>query len=529
VVDGQGGTERAGGRRRIVIAGDGLAAWMAAAALAETVGGNDWSITVVGNGEGDEHGPAFGDADATLPMPDGCHPALDVDQDRFVIKADGTFSFGLALSGWSASATTYFHPFSTLGAPLGSASFHQIVMRLRREGQAVRLGNYSLAALAAQAGRFERPYQEPVSVLSTCGHGVHLDGRKLARMLRGDATAAGVEAVTEDLDSAERDARGAISALVTKAGRRIGGDLFLDCTGTRAWLVSRLEGCRWEDWSRWLPCNRVMSAAFRSLVLPPPHSHHEAHRSGWIRHLPLHGKTQLSGFYRGDLTDDDQMRAMLEDCAEGEELLDVQAAPASFGRRGEPWHRNCVALGTAAALLDPVGLSNLEILRSGIDRLLRLLPGSPAGTVEAAEYNRRTTAELDNARDFAMLHYRLNGRRGDPMWDECRAMAVPASLGYKMKLFEARGKVAMYDQEPFEEASWTNLFDEHGVRPRHYNPVADGFESGELQAHLEKMRAYMLGALRTMPLHADYLLSLHGKMGPEPSTVHSVTIEKTGH
>jgi tryptophan 7-halogenase len=110
--------------------------------------------------------------------------------------------------------------------------------------------------------------------------------------------------------------------------------------------------------------------------------------------------------------------------------------------------------------------------------------------------------------DFAIAHYKLNGRRGEPFWDACREMAVPGTLDYKLRLYASRGRLALYDGEPLEEGSWINLLDEHGVRPRHGSAVADNLGVAEIESHLHQVRAVMIGAVRQMPLHAEYLSSI---------------------
>jgi tryptophan halogenase len=140
------------------------------------------------------------------------------------------------------------------------------------------------------------------------------------------------------------------------------------------------------------------------------------------------------------------------------------------------------------------------------------LPGERCAKTEASEYNRLTALQQDHARDFAALHYKLNGRQGEPLWDSCRAMRVPDTLEYKIRSYESRGRVALYDEEPLEETSWLNLFDEHGVRPRHYSPIADGFDRAELQAHVERVRAIMLDELAKMPTHGEYLSRLQASV-----------------
>lgn len=491
-------------QRRIVLVGNGLAAWMAADALARAVRREDWSLRVVADGPADEPEP-FEIADTTLPLADGIHFALETDEDRLVAGTGGSFTVGIALAGWSAPGAAWFHPFGSAGANLGPVAFHHVLMRLRSEGASLRLANFSLAALAAQAGRFSRPADDPQSVLSTLAYGLHLDCRRLAAVHRASALSAGVALEEADIARVERRSDGSITALVDADERRIEGDLFLDCTGSAARLAGN-EGAGWEDWSAWLPCDRAMSTTKEDAHAPPPYSLATANESGWLRHLPLQGRSILTAIWSSEHASEDETRALLAKAAGNEAAQPPRRL--RFGRRTNPWHGNTLALGSAAALIDPVATSNLQLLRTGLDRLLRLLPGSSEFTVEAAEYNRQAALHLDNARDFAVLHYRLNGRTNEPFWDACRRRELPASLEYRMRLYESRGRVALYDEEPLEAESWIAVFDECGVRPRRYHPIADGFPRAHLEAHVERVRAIMIEALARMPSHGDYLSRL---------------------
>jgi len=209
---------------------------------------------------------------------------------------------------------------------------------------------------------------------------------------------------------------------------------------------------------------------------------------------------------------------LLEQLADGNPLRNLNSQPVRFGRRQASWLGNCIALGSSAALIDPLAVTNLQQSRAGLNQLLQLLPGELPATCEAAEYNRRTAAQLDNARDFAILHYRLNNRPGEPFWDDCRSGALPDSLDYRVRLYRARGRVALYDEEPLDESSWISLLDEHGVAPRQYGAIADGLKTSVLEAHVRNVRRVMLDTVRNMPPHADYLYALHGKQpGRVPS------------
>ena len=63
---------------------------------------------------------------------------------------------------------------------------------------------------------------------------------------RVEGKIANVEVASED---------GYIDALVLESGRRVEGDLFIDCTGFRALLSEGALNTGFDDWSHWLPAN----------------------------------------------------------------------------------------------------------------------------------------------------------------------------------------------------------------------------------------------------------------------------------
>lgn len=490
---------------RIVIAGDGVAAWLAAAALASALGvkhgAEHGAVQVVSGGDADANPEAFGLADTTLPWLGERPVRLPDPGDTQIARAGGAFSFGIALSGWNAPGATWFHPFGSIGAPLGPVAFHHLAQKLRADGEAVRLANFSMAALAAQAGRFRRPGPDPGSVLSTCAAAYHLGLAELTALYRAQAARAGATAAGGALAAVERDEQGAIGHLATTAGERLEADLYIDATGPAARLAGAAKD-DWIDWSALLPADRVLSVRISDTQPPLPYSHAEATATGWRRYVPLQGGGVLDQVCVSAVADEDELAQSLG------APTDVRRASFSSGRRARAWRHNCVALGAAAARIDPVAVSNLQLLRSGVDRLLALLPAGADAAAERAEYNRRFVAECDNARDYAVAHYALNGRRGEPFWEDRRAAGMPDSLAYRIELYAATGRIALYDDEPLEESAWRCLFDEHGVRPRRIHPMAAGVAAVDARRHAERIRAVMIETLRGMPAHAETLAAL---------------------
>jgi tryptophan 7-halogenase len=472
---------------RLVIAGGGVAGWMTAAALARALRGAISSIIVVEAGDADISLGYPSLAEATLPSTPGFHRRLGLNENALLRAANGCFTTGRALSGWSGKPAPGFHPYGDVGASIGPVAFGQLVARRRREGLPVNMANYAIAALCAQTGRFARPPQDPRSVLSTMAYGLHLETSTYAAALKADALAHGVTRMHGAILGARVDESGCIAALITGSGIAVEGDFFIDCSGAPAKLIAEMLKVGFECWSAALPCNRIASSFQPSDGIAPPYTHVEAQNAGWQSSIALQsGTVQTRVFVASDSPDQ-------------------PGASFKSGRRAAPWTANCVAIGGAAAVLDPVACTSLHLVHSAIERLIRFFPHARQAPVEAREYNRHTLEELDCTRDFAALHYRRNGRHDSSFWEAARSVAPSDRLAHKIALFESCGRTALHDGEVFEDADWISLFDILGVEPQRHDAAADAIPVAMIDAHLARLREVMLKAVATVPGHGDYI------------------------
>ncbi|WP_066796852.1 tryptophan halogenase family protein [Sphingomonas soli] len=470
--------------RRIVILGGGVAGWMSALALGRALAGCAIAIDLVET-EGPDHsiGP-FGPGESTLPA---FHKFLGdegVDEDALLRASRGTFALGAAFSGWADRQSAWFLPFGDIGVGMGTVAFSPLVARLRAAGHPVRPTDFSLAAVAAAAGRFARPSLDRRSVLSSYGYGLHLDKAGFAGMCRTQAS--GVTHHAAPFARAIRVANGHVSALELVGGEQVPGDLFLDCSGPAALLC---EAHGFESWSAWLACDRVVERATQQEGIPPPYTHAAAHPAGWLRSVPLAGGPS---------------EAMVFASAHHS---DTAAIEIHQGRRTRAWHGNVIAIGAAAALVEPLYGHNLHLVHSAIQRLVTLFPTRADGP-EAAEYNRITAEEADRVRDFVIAHYKTNARTGEPFWDAARAMSVPDTLQYKLDLYASRGRMPMYDEELFDRAEWIAMLDGQGLHPRRYDALADTIPEPAIIQHVTRLREMIVDAAKAMPNHGATLAQI---------------------
>jgi tryptophan halogenase len=492
--------------RHIVIVGGGTAGWMCAAAAARMLDDGQRRITLV---ESDAIG-IVGVGEATIPPILAFNAMLGIDEGDFVAATHATFKLGIAFHGWGRPSDRYVHPFGALGHDFDGVAFHQLWLRHRAADGVGPIEDYSISAAAAHRARFDRPRGDPRSPLSGLSYAYHFDAAAYAGFLRAFAEQRGVERVEGRIGSVEQDVDGDVAAVLLDDGRRVTGDLFIDCSGFRSLLIGETMDVPYRDWSHWLPCDRAIAVPCERRDPLAPLTRATARPAGWQWRIPLQHRTGNGHVYSSAFMDDEAAEALL--------LANLDAPPSdtprrlSFvtGRRERMWQGNVVALGLSAGFVEPLESTSIHLIQSGISKLIALFPDNPIAAVERDEYNRLMTAQFDAVRDFVILHYKANQRHGEPFWDRVRDMAIPDSLAGKIALFAEKGRLFRYDDDLFAVPSWVAVLLGQHIVPRAIDPVTASLDDGRIVAAMIAMRRGIAGLAEIMPDHAGFVANLVG-------------------
>jgi tryptophan 7-halogenase len=463
---------------RVVIVGGGLSGWLTAHAFSRLTSANITSVCVLND-------VASVACDAA-PVQIARAPTLrllgkaGINEADLLAYAGASFHLGYAYTGWQGDEATHFLATGVVKAPIGPVSFHHLALRMIASETPLRLSDYSLEAMCAQTQRFAPASSDPRSILSTLNHGLHIETDGFVAWVKQKAMALGTQEIETRVLTVKRNEQEDMTAIACADGLTIEGDFFIDCSGHSRLLSQRqiinpapqIPNTRY-DWT-----SRARSGPDLPLFV-----HAQASNGGWTHSLcTQHHEHQLRVSIGGD-----------------RQLSD-------FGRLEQIWSGNCVAIGETAATFPPSTGLELQVIVAGIDLLMTLLPSPTSTGVEAHEYNRIFSADLDQALTWNALPFALNKRERQPLWDAMRTASRSPSVETLVDTWTRLGRLnAGEGGDLFDDMDWIAMLWAFGVMPSRYDQVADGIDVQAIAAHFAKIRDVMHAAIGKLPAHSDYI------------------------
>jgi tryptophan 7-halogenase len=312
----------------------------------------------------------------------------------------------------------------------------------------------------------------------------------------------GAERTEGRIVDAELDGeRGDIRAIVLENGQRITGDLFVDCSGFASLLIGKTLNEPFQDWSKWLPCDRAVAMPCKTETAVTPYTSAIAMDAGWRWRIPLQHRTGNGYVHASAFMDEQTAIDALVGAVEGERIVDPRVLRFRAGRRERSWVKNCVAIGLSSGFLEPLESTSIYLIQAAITALIELFPEKEIAPSDRDEFNRLIDLEYDRIRDFLILHYHATERADTPFWDYVRTMEIPDTLSEKMELFRRRGRVVKYREGVFLEASWIAVYLGQRITPDGHDMRADPPSLDALESGVHKLRDEVLQVAESMPDH----------------------------
>ncbi|WP_308815210.1 tryptophan 7-halogenase [Sphingomonas sp. GV3] len=499
--------------KTITIVGGGTAGWMTAALLSRLFLGA-YQIRLI---ESEEIG-TIGVGEATIPAIRSYNGLAGIDEFEMVRATQATFKLGIEFRNWRAPGHSYIHGFGKIGQDLYWLHCHQFWLKEQAAGRAKHLDYYALNTLAARMNRFAMPDpSNPYSPVADLDYAYHFDASLFARFLRARAEQAGVLRIEGRIVAANRRGQdGFLDHVVLADGRTVDGDLFVDCSGMRGLLIGGAMGVGYEDWDRWLLCDRALAVPSARGTGPlTPYTRSTAHDAGWQWRIPLQHRTGNGHVYASRFVSDEAAAQTLLAHLDTPALADPRPVRFRPGKRLRAWEKNVVALGLAGGFLEPLESTSIHLIQTGILRLVALFPGQGFNAADIAEYNRQTDFEYRDVRDFIIAHYKVTDREDSEFWRYLKHMDVPDSLAERLDLFRASARFFMHGKaELFREESWVQVLLGQGLQAA-YDPMVDMIPDEQARAFLQDVEEVIADVAQGLPTHEAFIA--RHCLAPSPS------------
>jgi tryptophan halogenase len=487
--------------RDILIVGGGTAGWMAAATFARILLPGQLRVQLI---ESEEIG-TVGVGEATVPLMQIFNGLLGLDEREFVCATQGTFKLGIEFVDWGEIGNRHFHGFSDFGEFIEGIAPHHYWLKLRELGDSTSIFAHSFATVLAKKNRFA-PSTMRGGEPEHYKYAYQFDATRYARFLRQYAERLGVQRIEgKVVDVSQRSEDGFVEAVTTADGQRLEADLFIDCTGFTGFLIEKTLNSGYEDWSKWLPCDRAVVAPSENVGELTPYTRATALEAGWQWRIPLQHRTGNGYVYSSRFIDDQRAEQALLAGLEGKALADPRILKFTTGQRRRPWSKNVVALGLASGFLEPLESTSIMQIQTGLARLVQMFPYKDFDPAISDEYNRMAVRESEQIRDFIVAHYCVTRRTDSDLWRYVANMELPDSLRRKLDMFFARGVAPIEGDEAFHEPSWVAVLFGQGCYPRHYDPLVERVPLDRLKAGMATRCRDIDRLSDRLPLHSEFI------------------------
>ncbi len=480
---------------KVVVAGGGTAGWMAAASLAKLLGRTIEVVLV----ESDDI-PTVGVGEATIPTLIQLHELLGINEQEFVSKVNGTFKLGISFENWRDVNEDYIHSFGFTGKDCWAAGFQHFWLKGQKLGLAKEFGQYCGELVAAQQNKFA------ITPKQGLNYAYHIDAGLYAQFLRELAEEHGAKRVEGKIvDVNLNPDTGFIESVGLESAQIVDGDFFIDCSGFRGLLIEQALHTGYEDWSHWLPMDSAVAVQTESLTEPIPYTRSIARDSGWQWRIPLQSRVGNGLVFCSRYLSDEDGKKLLMDNIEGAPINEPRVLKFQTGTRRKHWNKNCVAMGLSSGFIEPLESTSIHLIQRSITRLMQMFPYDGIRGPDVHEFNSQMASEIENIRDFIILHYNVTNRSDTPFWRFCKSMDIPESLKHRIELFKQTGRVFKVPTELFGENSWTQVMLGQGLMPEQYHPIVNMMDEQELTSFLAGIDQYVTHLVAQLPSHQDFI------------------------
>ena len=377
------------------------------------------SVGIIGVGEGStEHWRQFQDYCGIDPL-------------DMIINTDATYKLGIRFEGWTKHTQDYFHSINSSGA-LHKGTF------IPSYADAV-LENDLLTDRFSSLG-IKRDEVDNIKDHAYYANQFHFDTFKTNEYFISIAKKRGIVFIDDEVTNVNRDSEsGFIASISLKNNKDIKGDFFIDASGFKRVLMSKLPNQDFISYRDYLSCDSAI--AFPTESDPSgklrPYTRAIAMKNGWRWEIPTQKRRGNGYVFSSKYATESEIVDELSETF-SREIIPARSFRFEPGYYKKTWQFNCVAIGLSAAFVEPLEATSISTAIQQVIILSSHLSTFNENTrFGIDEYHRQVDSLMENILAMISMHY-ITDRDDTAMWREQKNMKKPELVQKLLGLWQER-------------------------------------------------------------------------------------------
>jgi tryptophan halogenase len=432
--------------KEIVILGGGTAGLMSAVMLKTRF--NNLNVTVIKSKEIGIIGVGEG---STEHFSDFCK-FVGISKKDLINQTDATLKTGINFKNWNGDNKNYFHSIDEFIFNQDYVGDHFIAKFI--------LSN-DLSLCDPLIGL---PYHNMNKGIESTNQ-YHFNTFKLNEFMLSLCVDRGINIIDDIVVDVSLNENGNISKLIGDSGNEYLGDLFIDSSGMKRVLSSRL-GSKWVSYQKYLPMNHAIAFPTPNKDVVNPWTESTALSSGWSWNIPTQGRDGNGYVFCDAFCDKD--KAYEEISKRYNDPITI-AKDISFdpGRLDKFWEKNCVSVGLSGSFVEPLEASSIGFSILQTYGIINFLEMWQVDSQKASDhYNKKFIKSFDNIVDFVQLHY-FTKRKDTEFWKATKDIITKTPFNEEtLELFKKSlpSQVHFFDYSlMFKQGNWIQVMDGLGL------------------------------------------------------------------
>ena len=454
-------------KQKVVIVGGGTAGWIN---LAYIVAKTDLDVTIIHSNEID----IIGVGESTGPTIRQVADAVGVDEYTWMRDAKATFKYGIDFVDWNTIGSHWFHSFEgeilqqAFNNPIvdfGRDTFDQELtsidyfLKLRQTDTKFNTTDFNNMHgpmwHLLEEGKGHYNTLGDCNISKFAGYAYHVNAYDYSQCLRKHTPKEKFTEIVDTIVDVELTDNG-VKSLLTKTGKRITGDIFIDCSGMKRLLIGKLSGFTKFDK---LQNDRAIFGGVDGLQGNRATTQAHAQKAGWIWSIPTWERMGSGHVYSSEhMSDDEAYDTIVKYWDDkGYKWTENNRVQFTSGRMTTIAAKNVIANGLSQSFIEPLEATSIMITCWTAIRFVEIYQRRNTWDEKSARLLHSIMSKfLDNTRSFVGYHYQLSARTDTEYW---RSYNNPTAVEEVNDIISSKLKDQMLlkGQTLLNKFNWTSM------------------------------------------------------------------------